>query len=111
MSEDIALLLAHEQGAELVVTVGSHFSMAEFLDKGREGMASTFLARLRLGPGLVDAKGVSLIYRTRVRTRDLVALVLAAVFAMAMVSSVVLPMRLFWEGVWDQILDLVRGFP
>jgi len=107
-SEDVAMLLAHEQGAELVVTVGSHASAIEMLDKGRKGMASTFLVRMRLGPNLVDAKGVSQLYRTRVRTRDLMLLVGAALFSMTIVSLAVPPMRLFWEGVWDQLTQLIR---
>ena len=71
-SEDAALLLAFEAGAELIVAVGTHATMVEFLDKGRRGMASTFLTRLRLGPMLVDAKGVSRLYQGRVRRRDMV---------------------------------------
>ncbi|MBI3910806.1 MAG: hypothetical protein HY320_07720 [Armatimonadetes bacterium] len=62
-SEDVALLLAHQAGAELIVAVGTHFSLVEFLDKRRPGMASTFLTRLRIGSLLVDAKGVSRLYR------------------------------------------------
>lgn len=58
-SEDMALLLAHEGKAELVVTVGSHTHMADFYEKGRKGMASTWLARLKLGAKLVDVKGLS----------------------------------------------------
>ncbi len=58
-SEDIAMLLAYEKGAELIVLVGSHSDMHDFLEKGRKGMASTFLVRLKVGPALVDAKGVS----------------------------------------------------
>src|SRR3712207_2693399 len=48
-SEDIAMLLADEKGAKLIVAVGTHATLAEFLDKGRGGMASTFLTRLRPG--------------------------------------------------------------
>src|SRR5215218_8933718 len=55
-SEDIAMLLADEKGARLIVAVGTHATLVEFLDKGRGGMASTFLTRLRLGGKLVDAK-------------------------------------------------------
>ena len=72
------MLLAYEQGAELIVAVGTHSSMVEFLDKGRAGMASTFLVRLKVGPILVDAKGVSRLYQSRVRKRDLALLVAAA---------------------------------
>ena len=107
MSEDVALLMAHEKGAELVVAVGTHNSAMEMLDKGRKGMASTFLVRMRLGADLVDAKGVSRLYRTRVRTRDLWALLAAAFVAMVVISSVMPPMRLFWLGVWDQIQQII----
>ncbi|NMD33230.1 MAG: hypothetical protein GYA84_04505, partial [Firmicutes bacterium] len=64
-SEDIALLLAHDLGAALIVAVGAHFSVTEFLEKGRPGMASTFLVRLKVGDRLVDAKGVSRLYQPR----------------------------------------------
>jgi uncharacterized membrane-anchored protein len=64
-SQDIAMLIAAEKGAELLVSVGSHFNLVEFLDKNRRGMASTFLTRLRVGELLVDAKGVSRLYRPR----------------------------------------------
>ena len=59
------MLIAAEKGAELIVSVGSHFNLVEFLDKNRRGMASTFLTRLRVGEILVDAKGVSRLYRPR----------------------------------------------
>ncbi|MGI8726483.1 MAG: putative cytokinetic ring protein SteA, partial [Solirubrobacterales bacterium] len=62
-SQDVAMLLAHERGASLIVTVGAHFNLTEFLDKNRAGMSSTFLTRLRVGETLVDAKGVSRLYR------------------------------------------------
>ncbi len=74
-SEDVAFLLAHEKGAETIVAVGSHGNLREFLDKGREGMSSTFLVRLRVGEILMDAKGVSRVYSPRIRTRDAVLLV------------------------------------
>ena len=64
-SQDIAMLIAHEKGARLIVSVGSQWNLVEFLDKNRRGMSSTFLTRLRLGENLVDAKGVSRLYRPR----------------------------------------------
>jgi uncharacterized membrane-anchored protein len=113
-SEDAAMLLAYEAGAELIVAVGTHATMVEFLDKGRRGMASTFLTRLRLGPVLVDAKGVSNLYRGRVRRRDLLLLVASAVAAMvAMVFAshslqVFLDgFRLWFERLWDHVTSWV----
>lgn len=61
-SEDVAMLMAHEKGAALIVSVGAHFNLVEFLDRKRGGMSSTFLTRLRIGERLVDAKGVSRLY-------------------------------------------------
>ncbi len=105
-SEDIAMLLAFEHGAELIVAVGTHANLIEFLDKGRKGMASTFLVRLRVGPILVDAKGVSRLYRGRVRRGDLLLLVGAAMVTMAIVISLSEPVRLELELMWAQLGNL-----
>ncbi|WP_426595415.1 putative cytokinetic ring protein SteA [Cellulomonas sp. McL0617] len=81
-SEDVAMLLADDKGAELIVAVGTHATLVEFLDKGRSGMASTFLTRLRVGSKLVDAKGVSRLYRNRISNVQLTLLVLAGLLAL-----------------------------
>lgn len=78
-SEDIAMLLAYEKGAELIVAVGTHSNLVDFLDKGRRGMSSTFLVRLKVGSKLVDARGASKLYRGRPRLRYAGILALAAV--------------------------------
>lgn len=99
-SEDVALLLAHEEGASLIVAVGTHFSMAEFLSKGREGMSSTFLTRLRVGDRLVDAKGVSKLYRPKVRPFQIVLLVLAGVVATWLLIALSPAVRHFIRMLW-----------
>ncbi len=81
-SEDIAMLLADDKGAELIVAVGTHDTLVEFLDKGRAGMASTFLTRLRVGGKLIDAKGVSRLYQHRISNWQLTGLVLAGLAAL-----------------------------
>jgi uncharacterized membrane-anchored protein len=81
-SQDIAMLIAAEKGAELLVSVGSHFNLVEFLDKNRRGMASTFLTRLRIGEILVDAKGVSRLYRPRPGVAPIVLLALTGVLVL-----------------------------
>ena len=82
-SEDVAMLLADDKGAELIVALGTHNTLIEFLDKGRSGMASTFLTRLALGGKLIDAKGVSQLYRSRISNWQLFFLVLAGAVAIA----------------------------
>ena len=99
-SEDIAMLLAFEKGAELIVAVGTHNSMVEFLDKGRPGMASTFLVRMKVGPILVDAKGVSRLYRSQVRKRDLLLMVVAALLVLVTITLISEPIRLFLRSSW-----------
>ncbi|HMC08766.1 MAG TPA: putative cytokinetic ring protein SteA, partial [Actinomycetota bacterium] len=84
-SEDVAMLLAHEMGAELIVAVGCHASLTELMDKGRKGMASTFLVRLRVGPKLVDAKGVSELHRSGPTGLQLAELVAAAAVTMLII--------------------------
>jgi len=94
-SEDVAFLLGHEKGAETIVAVGTHGNLREFLDKGREGMSSTFLVRLRVGEILMDAKGVSRVYSPRLRTRDALLLVGGALAAMGLVIAVSPSLRLY----------------
>ncbi|MGH9222213.1 MAG: putative cytokinetic ring protein SteA [Acidimicrobiales bacterium] len=108
-SEDIAMLLAYEKRAELIVAVGTHASMVEFLDKGRSGMASTFLVRLKVGPILVDAKGVNRLYQSRVRKGDLAFLVGAALLAMLVVAIVAQPIHVFIEALWFYLSDTWRS--
>lgn len=84
-SEDLALLLGYESGADIVVALGTHANLVEYLDKGRQGMASSFLVRLKVGPKLVDAKGVNKLYRTSVGPSDLILLVIAALIAVSVI--------------------------
>lgn len=100
-SEDGAFLLAHGKGADLIVAVGTHGNLREFLDKGRMGMASTFLIRLRVGEILVDAKGVSRMYRAGIRGRDAVLLVGAALFAIFLVVAISPSLRLMVKLLYD----------
>lgn len=90
-SEDLALLLAWESGADLIIALGTHTNLVEYLDKGRKGMASSFLVRLKVGPKLVDAKGVNKLYRSTVSANHLLLIIVAAlvvVGAVIMLSPV-----------------------
>ena len=86
-SEDVAMLLAYEKGADLIVAVGTHSNLFDFLEKGRKGMASTFLVRLKVGARLIDARGVSQLYRRSLRPRHVAVIVLAASLPLAAVLS------------------------
>lgn len=111
-SEDIAMLLADDKGANLIVAVGTHATLVEFLDKGRAGMASTFLTRLRVGGKLVDAKGVSRLYRSRISTTSLLVMCLAALITIA-VTVRVSPLGQAYYHVfraqWDSFVFWLQG--
>jgi uncharacterized membrane-anchored protein len=111
-SEDLAVLLADEMGATLIVAVGMRFSMAEFLDKGRSGMASAVLTRMRVGDKIVDAKGVSRLYRSRISGWALFTLVLAAFVAIVAAASVSEPTKVFLDFLlaqWDAFRFWLTG--
>jgi uncharacterized membrane-anchored protein len=86
-SEDVALLLADACGAILIAVVGTHFTLEEFLDKGRPGMASTFLTHLRVGSKVVNARGVHELYQSRISGWALLVLVLAAIVTLVVAVS------------------------
>lgn len=109
-SEDVAMLLADDKGAEMIVALGTHATLVEFLDKGRSGMASTFLTRLRVGSKLVDAKGVSQLYQPRISTWQTVLLALVGVGAVA-ISLAVTPVGQTFYGIAGIYLhDLIDFF-
>jgi uncharacterized membrane-anchored protein len=102
-SQDIAMLLAYERGAALIVSVGAHFNLEEFLGKNRAGMSSTFLTRLRIGETLVDAKGVSRLYRPSVGGPHLALFALASVLLVAAVIISVPALDNLAELLWLKI--------
>ncbi|WP_328295748.1 putative cytokinetic ring protein SteA [Kineococcus sp. NBC_00420] len=115
-SEDVAMLLADDKGATLIAAVGTHVTLVEFLDKGRSGMASTFLTRLRVGGKLVDAKGVSRLYRSRVSDSQVVVLVLSGVLALVAAllvtptgQAILAVTGARFEDLWAGFLGLLPG--
>ena len=107
---------AIHKGAELIVAVGTHATLVEFLDKGRSGMASTFLTRLRVGGKLIDAKGVSRLYRQRISNWQLTWLVLAGLLALVVaLESTAAGQTLFGlagaglDDLWSAVRSLVGG--
>jgi uncharacterized membrane-anchored protein len=107
-SQDVAMLIAAEKGAELIVSVGSQFNLVEFLDKNRRGMASTFLTRLRLGEILVDAKGVSRLYRPRAGAGPLVAVVLAGLLCLLAIVLLTPALRDVADLLWLKV-EVILG--
>jgi uncharacterized membrane-anchored protein len=106
-SEDVAMLIAAEKGAELIVAVGSHFNLVEFLDKARAGMSSTFLTRLRVGEILVDAKGVSRLYRPSPGRGPMIVVTLAAILVLVVVIATSPTLGPFLDLVWLKIQILL----
>lgn len=111
-SEDVALLLADAHGAELVVTVGMHATLLEFLDRGLSGTASTFLVRLKLGGTLVDAKAASRLHRSRISAGALLLLVFVTLVAVGVILALAADGRAWTAmaaGWWDDSYGWVKG--
>ena len=92
-SEDIAMLMAFDKNADLIVAVGTHSNMIDFLEKGRKGMASTFLVRLKIGSKLIDAKGVNKLQRESIKFKYLVGLVFGALIPVFIVGLMSPPVQ------------------
>lgn len=110
-SEDVALWVAYRQGARLIVAVGTHSNVVDFLEKGRKGMASTFLVRLVVGPILFDAKGVSRLYGSQERSayRSLGQLAIAAWVPFLLIILLSAPLRQWLTLLWLR-LRLLTGW-
>ena len=106
-SQDVAMLIAAEKGAQLIVSVGSQWNLVEFLDKNRRGMSSTFLTRLRIGEILVDAKGVSRLYRPRPTTAPLALMLVMGLAALAAVIAVTPGLRDVADLLWLKLQVLL----
>jgi uncharacterized membrane-anchored protein len=106
-SQDIAMLIPAEKGAKLIVSVGSQYNLVEFLDKNRRGMSSTFLTRLRVGEILVDAKGVSRLYRPRPGLTPIVALFVVGVIAFVAIVALTPGLRDVADLLWLKLQVLL----
>ncbi|MCL2756682.1 MAG: putative cytokinetic ring protein SteA [Coriobacteriia bacterium] len=102
-SEDLGLLLAWEKKADLIVALGTHSNLVEYLDKGRSGMASSLLVRLKVGTKLVDAKGVSKLYRSTPPAWQIVVVVIAALLVMITTIMLSTPIRNIFIIIWLNI--------
>jgi uncharacterized membrane-anchored protein len=107
ISEDIALLLAYEKGAELIVAVGTHFNLIEFLERDRAGMSSTFVTRLKVGEILVDAKGLSRLFSRQVGLWPLVLFAVAGLLAVVVAIVVSPALRHLIELIGIELRGLV----
>jgi uncharacterized membrane-anchored protein len=105
-SEDVAMLLAYEKGAALIVAVGTHFNLTQFLEREREGMASTFVTRLKVGDVLVDARGVSRLFPTRVGFGPLIAFAFAGIAALTTAIAASPALRHFFSLLGSRLRSL-----
>ena len=107
MSEDVAILLADEKGSELIVAVGTHFNLIDFLERNRSGMSSTFLTRLKVGEKLIDARGVSHLFRGRMGVGGLVAFGLAGAAAIVAAVAVSTDLQRFLSLVVERMQSFI----
>jgi uncharacterized membrane-anchored protein len=106
ISEDVAFLLAHDKGAELIVAVGTHFNLVEFLERSRAGMSSTFVTRLKVGEILIDAKGVSRLVSRRIGVWPLLAFAGAGLTAIVVAIAASPALRNIFLDLADRVPGL-----
>ena len=80
---DAALLLADGAGARPIVGVGLRGTLEEFLDSSRDGLGSGYVTRLKVGPRLVDATAVPMLYSGQLRARHAYLVLLIGLIAVA----------------------------
>lgn len=100
-SSDLAVLLAHAQGASVIVTVGMETKLIDYLQDSSDLNAGTFLTRLQAGGSLVDARTLAQVYRHRYSFWTVFWL-LAAGFAALAIALVATPGGRSWvSSAWD----------
>jgi uncharacterized membrane-anchored protein len=107
ISEDVAILLAHEKGAELIVAVGTHFNLLEFLERNRAGMSSTFFTRLKVGDKLIDARGVSSLFRGRAGLAPMLLFVFGGIAALVAAVAVSSDLQRFIELLAQRVQSVL----
>jgi len=107
ISEDVALLLAYEKGTELIVAVGTHFNLIEFLERNRAGMSSTFVTRLKVGEILIDAKGVSRLVSRQVGLWPLIGFAVAGLGAVVVAVAASPGLRHFIGLLTQRVQELL----
>ncbi|GAB6987592.1 putative cytokinetic ring protein SteA [Nocardioides pyridinolyticus] len=103
--EDAGLILADAGEAAVIVGVGMHATLEEFLDRQHSGLASTYLTRLKVGPRLVDATAVPYLYSGRVRPWHVLVVLIAGLVALAAAIAVT-PVGQDWL---DSLTDALQG--
>ena len=98
-SEDV-VMSRHGKGAELIVALGTHTNMVDFLEKGRKGMASTLVGTDENRNRAVDAKGVNQLYRSRMRWRELSLLGAASAFPVMALAAINPNARHLFRMLW-----------
>jgi len=104
-AEDVALLLADRYDAALVVGVGLHTHLEDYLEGQQSGRASTFATRLKVGNRLVDASAVRALYTGRPGVLQVFAVILAGLVAL-LAAIAVTPVGQDWA---HSVVDYLQG--
>lgn len=105
--EDLALVLADANDASVIVLVGGHTSLVEFLDRGPTEMSSAFLTRLRVGSKLVDAKAVGEFYTNRISAWPILLMLLLGVLAVGAAIAVTPVGESWFDWIGTQVQDAI----
>lgn len=110
--EDLALIVADANDASVIVLAGGHNDLIGFLDRGPTDMASTFLARLKIGNKLVDAKSVAEFYNHKISFWPIALLAIVGIVAVAVAIAATPVGELWFEalpGLADDVVIWIKG--
>jgi len=102
-SSDLAVLLAHAQGASVIVTVGMETRLLDFLQGAGDHNAGTFLTRLQAGGSLIDARALAQVYRHRYSRWTVIGLLVAGFTALGLAMVATPGGRSWLESAWDTV--------
>lgn len=105
--QDLALLIADQADARVIVLAGADRTLTSMLDSGQTAAAADFVTRLRVGSRLHDAEAVARMHRPRISGWLVALLLLVSVMALG-VAAWLTPTG---HDLIDDLLDSVRATP
>ncbi|MCW2831662.1 MAG: hypothetical protein JWP31_2354 [Aeromicrobium sp.] len=104
--DDLAILLADTNEAAVIVHVGAPTTLAEFLERAPSEVARMFVARLRAGSKVVDAKTVHHFTARRAALWPILLLLLIGAAAIAGAVAATPVGQDWYESLGQQLADL-----
>ena len=103
--DDLAILLADTNEASVIVHVGGPSTLTDFLERAPSEAGRMFVARLRAGSRIVDAKAVHHFTSQRIALWPVLLLLVAAIVAVGAAVAVTPVGQDWFDSLGDQLAD------